>query len=92
MDDLKGGTFTISNIGNLGGTYTGPVISAPEVAIAGLGKTRPQPRYDAAGNLVRQSIMQVSWSADHRVVDGAVGALWLKAFKGYLEDPQTMLL
>ena len=47
MADLKGGTFSLSNIGNLGGTYTGPVINLPEVAIAGLGKARPTPRYHA---------------------------------------------
>lgn len=57
--DLKGGTFTLSNIGNLGGTYTSPVINQPEIAIAGLGKTRATPRYDEMGNLVKASIMQV---------------------------------
>ena len=56
---LQGGTFSISNIGNLGATYTGPVINLPEVAIGGLGKTRPTPKYDADGNLVKASIMNV---------------------------------
>ena len=59
MADLKGGTFSISNIGNLGGTYTGPVVNLPEVAIVGLGKARPTPKYDAEGNLVKMSMMQV---------------------------------
>jgi len=90
--DLKGGTFSLSNIGNLGGTYTGPVINLPEVAIAGLGKARPTPRYDANGNLVKQTIMQVSWSADHRVIDGATMARFSNAWIGYLERPATMLL
>ena len=92
MADLKGGTFSISNIGNLGGTYTGPVINLPEVAIAGLGKARPTPRYDASGALVKQSIMQVSWSADHRVIDGATMARFSNAWIGYLQNPSTMLL
>ena len=92
MADLKGGTFSISNIGNLGGTYTGPVINLPEVAIAGLGKARPTPKYDASGNLVKQSIMQVSWSADHRVIDGATMARFSNAWIGYLQNPSTMLL
>jgi len=92
VNDLKGGTFSLSNIGNLGGTYTGPVINLPEVAIAGLGKTRPSPRYDAAGNLVKTSIMQVSWSADHRIIDGATMARFSNAWIGYLESPATMLL
>ena len=90
--DLKDGTFSISNIGNLGGTYTGPVINLPEVAIVGLGKTRPSPRYDEKGNLVKVSIMQVSWTADHRVIDGATMARFSNAWIGYLEKPTTMLL
>jgi len=92
MADLKGGTFTLSNIGNLGGTYTGPVINLPEVAIAGLGKTRPAPRYNSSGELVRAMVMQVSWSADHRVVDGATMARFSNAWIGYLENPSSMLL
>ena len=90
--DLKGGTFSLSNIGNLGGTYTGPVINLPEVAIAGLGKARPSPRYDESGALVKRTIMQVSWSADHRVIDGATMARFSNAWIGYLENPSTMLL
>ena len=92
MADLKDGTFSISNIGNLGGTYTGPVINLPEVAIVGLGKTRPSPRYDEKGNLVKVSIMQVSWTADHRVIDGATMARFSNAWISYLEKPTTMLL
>jgi len=92
MADLKGGTFSLSNIGNLGGTYTGPVINLPEVAIAGLGKTRPSPRYDDNGNLVRRHVMQVSWSADHRIIDGATMARFSNAWISYLESPAKMLL
>jgi len=92
VDDLKGGTFSLSNIGNLGGTYTGPVVNLPEVCIAGLGKTRPSPRYDASGNLVRKSVMQVSWSADHRIIDGATMARFSNTWIGYLESPAKMLL
>jgi len=92
MADLKGGTFSLSNIGNLGGTYTGPVINLPEIAIAGLGKTRPSPRYDAAGNLVKRHVMQVSWSADHRIIDGATMARFSNAWISYLESPPKMLL
>merc|ERR1719238_2037702 len=92
MADLKGGTFSLSNIGNLGGTYTGPVINLPEVAIAGLGKARSTPKYDEQGNLVKRMVMQVSWSADHRVIDGATMARFSNAWIGYLEKPATMLL
>jgi 2-oxoisovalerate dehydrogenase E2 component (dihydrolipoyl transacylase) len=90
--DLKGGTFTLSNIGNLGGTYTGPVINLPEIAIAGLGKIRPTPRYDEAGSLVRRSVMQVSWAADHRVVDGAMMARFSNTWISILEKPASFLL
>lgn len=92
VSDLKGGTFTLSNIGNLGGTYTGPVINLPEIAIAGLGRARPTPRYDGDGNLVRKSVMQVSWSADHRVVDGAMMARFSNTWISLLERPATWLL
>jgi 2-oxoisovalerate dehydrogenase E2 component (dihydrolipoyl transacylase) len=90
--DLKGGTFTLSNIGNLGGTYTGPVINLPEVAIAGMGKIRPTPRYNAEGELVKEAVMQISWSGDHRVIDGAAMARFSNSWIGYLETPGTMLL
>jgi 2-oxoisovalerate dehydrogenase E2 component (dihydrolipoyl transacylase) len=90
--DLKGGSFTLSNIGNLGGTYTGPVINLPEVAIAGMGKIRPTPRYDASGALVKQAVMQISWSGDHRVIDGGTMARFSNSWIGYLEQPGTMLL
>lgn len=92
VDDLKGGTFTLSNIGNIGGTYTGPVINLPEVAIAGLGRTRPTPRYDSSGALVRSLVMNVSWSADHRVVDGAMMARFSNKWINFLEQPHNMLL
>ena len=92
MADLKGGTFSLSNIGTIGGTYTGPVINLPEVAIAGMGKARATPKYDENGDLVKVSIMQVSWSADHRVIDGATMARFSNAWIGYLEQPATMLL
>ena len=62
------------------------------VAIAGLGKARPTPKYDEQGNLVKRMVMQVSWSADHRVIDGATMARFSNAWIGYLEKPATMLL
>ena len=49
-------------------------------------------RYDAEGNLVKQTVMQVSWSADHRVIDGAMMARFSNAWIGYVEHPATMLL
>ncbi|TNN36612.1 Lipoamide acyltransferase component of branched-chain alpha-keto acid dehydrogenase complex, mitochondrial [Liparis tanakae] len=90
--ELSGGTFTLSNIGSIGGTYTKPVILPPEVAIGALGKIQVVPRFDAGGQLVRAHIMNVSWSADHRVIDGATMSRFSNRWREYLENPASMLL
>merc|ERR1711863_174222 len=69
--DLKEGTFSLSNIGSIGGTYAKPVIMPPQVAIGALGKIQKLPRFDAHDNVVKAHIMVGSWSADHRVIEGA---------------------
>jgi len=91
-NDLVDATFSISNIGNVGGTYTKPVIPPPTVCIAGLGRIRPLPRFDAEDRVVKRFIMEASWSADHRVVDGATMARFSNAWKELLENPSLMLL
>ncbi len=92
-NDLKGGTMTISNIGSIGGTYAMPVIMPPEIFIGALGKTQTLPRYlDDGKTLVPRSIMNSSWSADHRVLDGATVANFCNQWKSYLENPALMLL
>jgi len=90
--DLVGGTFTLSNIGSIGGTYAKPVIMSPQVAIGAIGRIQVLPRFDHDSNLVKASIMQVSWSADHRVIDGATMARFSNLWKGYLENPSLMIL
>ncbi|XP_061594082.1 lipoamide acyltransferase component of branched-chain alpha-keto acid dehydrogenase complex, mitochondrial [Cololabis saira] len=90
--DLTGGTFTLSNIGSIGGTYAKPVILPPEVAIGALGKIQVLPRFDAAGQVVRAHIMNVSWSADHRIIDGATMCRFSNLWREYLENPATMVL
>jgi len=90
--DLKGGTFTISNIGSVGGTYASPVIMPPEVAIGALGKIQRLPRFDQKGQVVPIDLMKVSWCADHRVLDGATVARFSNEWKRYLESPTLMLL
>ncbi|WP_342595867.1 dihydrolipoyllysine-residue acetyltransferase [Salinicola lusitanus] len=89
--DLKGGTISISNIGALGGTYAMPIINAPEVAIVALGRVQRLPRFDAEGRVVARSIMTVTWSGDHRVLDGGTMARFCNRWKGYLEAPESML-
>lgn len=90
--DLKGGTITLSNIGNVGGTYLGPVIIDSEVAIGGIGKARVLPRYDSNMNLVPRTILNTSWSGDHRVVDGVTMAQMVDSWRSFVEDPTDMLL
>jgi 2-oxoisovalerate dehydrogenase E2 component (dihydrolipoyl transacylase) len=91
-EDLTGGTFTLSNIGTIGGTYASPILVVPEVVIGALGKTSTVPRYDEQMNLVPKKVMTVSWSADHRVVEGATIARFVRDWKGYMENPASMLL
>ena len=90
--DLAGGSITVSNIGVIGGTAAMPIINKPEVAIVALGKIQQLPRFDANNNVVSRNILTVSWSGDHRVIDGGTIARFNKLWKQYLEQPQTMLL
>lgn len=90
--DLKGGTITISNIGAIGGTVATPIINKPEVAIVALGKVQQLPRFDSKGHVVARSIMQISWSGDHRVIDGGTIARFTNLWKKYLEEPSAMLV
>ena len=89
--DLKGGTISISNIGVLGGTVATPVINAPESAIVALGKIQRLPRFDENDVVTAVNIMHVSWSGDHRVIDGATMVKFNNVWKSYLENPITML-
>lgn len=91
-DDLKGGTISISNIGAIGGTIATPIINKPEVAIVALGKLQHLPRFDENGQVVSKAIMQVSWSGDHRVIDGGTIARFNNLWKSYLENPSVMMM
>ncbi|KAJ8395463.1 hypothetical protein AAFF_G00031970 [Aldrovandia affinis] len=90
--DLTGGTFTLSNIGTIGGTYAKPVILPPEVAIGALGKIQVLPRFNSKDEVVKAHIMNVSWSADHRIIDGATMCRFSNMWKAYLENPASMVL
>jgi 2-oxoisovalerate dehydrogenase E2 component (dihydrolipoyl transacylase) len=90
--DLKGGTITISNIGAIGGTTATPIINKPESAIVALGKLQHLPRFDKQGNVESRAIMQISWSGDHRIIDGATMARFNNLWKHYLESPSAMLM
>ncbi len=91
LADLKGGTFTISNYGALGGIYATPIINYPEVAILGVGKIKDTPVVKN-GKLVVRKILSLALSFDHRVVDGGEGARFLNTVIARLEDPDLILL
>ncbi|KAJ5972181.1 Lipoamide Acyltransferase [Penicillium vulpinum] len=90
--DLSGGTITVSNIGNIGGTYVAPVIVPTEVAILGVGRSRTVPVFDEDGQVTRGDMVNFSWSADHRVIDGATMARMGNRVKDLVESPELMLL
>jgi pyruvate dehydrogenase E2 component (dihydrolipoamide acetyltransferase) len=91
LADLKGGTFTITNYGALGGIYGTPIINHPEVAILGLGKMKEMP-VAKGGKIVVRKILALALSFDHRVVDGAEAARFLNTVIARLEDPDLILL
>jgi 2-oxoisovalerate dehydrogenase E2 component (dihydrolipoyl transacylase) len=91
--DLSGGTITISNIGNIGGEVLAPIIVEGQLAIMGMGKVRPVPIFGRDGTTVeRAEMMSISWSADHRVLDGATIARATKVVQSHLEEPLRMMV
>ena len=91
MHDLKGSTFTISNLGAIGGTYSTPIVNVPEVAILLVGRSRELPVVKD-DQIVARLMMPMSLSYDHRLVDGATAARFLNDVIGYLEAPGRLLL
>jgi pyruvate dehydrogenase E2 component (dihydrolipoamide acetyltransferase) len=91
LDEMRGGTFTITSIGSVGGLFSVPIINYPEVAIIGINKITPRPVV-RNGEIVIRDIMYLSISGDHRVVDGYETALFIKELQTTLEDPRLLLL
>jgi pyruvate dehydrogenase E2 component (dihydrolipoamide acetyltransferase) len=90
--DMTGGTFTISNLGMFGVKSFAAIVNPPQAAILAVGGARKEVVKNSEGGYEEVLVMSATLSCDHRVIDGAVGAQWLQSFKGYLEDPMTMLL
>jgi len=91
IDDLRGGSFTISNLGAVGGTYSTPIINFPEVAVLLTGRSRMLPV--VVGDKIEPRLMMpLSLSYDHRLVDGAVAARFLNEVKNFLQVPGRLLL
>ena len=91
MDDLTGGTFTITNGGVFGSLVSTPIINYPQVAILGLHKTQDRP-IAMQGEVVIRPMMYVALSYDHRVIDGQQAVLFLVKVKELMEDPASMLI
>lgn len=91
-EDLTGGTFTVSSLGNIGGVLATPIINFPEVGILGVHAIRKTPIVDDHNNIVVGHLMNLSVSLDHRVVDGFEGANFLQEVRRFLEDPNLLLL
>nr|DAC74088.1 TPA_exp: mitochondrial branched-chain alpha-keto acid dehydrogenase complex lipoamide acyltransferase component [Thraustochytrium sp. LLF1b] len=92
--ELSGGTFTLSNIGAIGGTYASPIIPSPTVVIGALGRIQTVPRFSDPADLssvYASKVMNISWAADHRVVDGASIARFSNQLKTYIQEPLTMV-
>lgn len=91
-EELKGGTFTVTSVGNIGGLISTPVINHPEVGILGVGKVVKRPVFDAQGQVRAADLVYLSFSFDHRVLDGAVGAVFANAVIRQLQRPAVLLL
>ncbi|MDP6931944.1 MAG: dihydrolipoamide acetyltransferase family protein [Myxococcota bacterium] len=91
LDELQGGTFTITSVGNIGGRFATPIINHPEVAILGVNQAHDRPMA-VDGQVVVRKMMYLSPSFDHRVIDGAVAARFVAALKARLELPESLLL
>jgi pyruvate dehydrogenase E2 component (dihydrolipoamide acetyltransferase) len=89
--NLQGGTYTVTNVGSIGGTYVFPTINYPECAILGMGRTVVRPGYDEEGMLSARSIIPMCMTYDHRIADGANGARFMNDVCGFLADPMTLL-
>lgn len=91
LEQLKGSTFTIANIGSIGGLFSTPIINYPESAILEMQQIRDMPRA-VGGVIVPRKVIYLPLTIDHRVVDGAEGQRFLNDLKRYLEEPELLLV
>jgi pyruvate dehydrogenase E2 component (dihydrolipoamide acetyltransferase) len=91
VEEMRGGTFTITNVGPLGGTAMIPTINYPEVAILGMGRARPMPVV-RDGEIVIRTMLPLTLAFDHRIADGADAARFVTEMIRHLADPNLLLL
>jgi pyruvate dehydrogenase E2 component (dihydrolipoamide acetyltransferase) len=90
-EEMQGGTFTVTNVGVIGGEYATPIVNYPEVAILALGRIEERPRV-VDGDVVARHTLPLSLSVDHRVVDGAVAARFTNRVMELLASPARLLV
>ena len=91
-EEFQGGTFSLSNMGMYGVKNFSAIINPPQACILAVGAGEKRPVVQKDGSLAAATIMTCTLSVDHRVVDGALGAHFLKAFKDLIENPVMMIL
>ena len=92
LEDLRGGTFSVTSLGNIGGLLSAPIVNHPEVGILGVGRVYKRPVFDAHGQVRPSDRVYLSLSFDHRVVDGAVGGAFANAIIAWMQNPALLLL
>ena len=90
--ELEGGSFAVSNLGMFGIPSFSAILNPPQAGILAVGAAEKRPVVDGQGELAVATIMTVTLSADHRVLDGAVAAQWLAAFRRFVENPLSILI
>jgi pyruvate dehydrogenase E2 component (dihydrolipoamide acetyltransferase) len=90
MDDMEGGTFSVSNLGMFGIENFDAIINPPQGAILAVGAALRQPVETAAGDIAFETRISFTLSVDHRAIDGAAGAQFLQTLKGLIEKPEGL--
>jgi pyruvate dehydrogenase E2 component (dihydrolipoamide acetyltransferase) len=88
---MRGASITVTNIGSVGGVYATPIINHPEVAILGMYKVSEKPII-LDGQLAAIKVMNFTITCDHRLIDGAVAARFMKSFVGRIENPGLLMM
>lgn len=91
-EDIKGGTFSVTNIGSLGGLFSFPIINVPEAAILGVHSIKKRPVVLADDSIVARQMLYLSLSFDHRLIDGAEGAMFTGYVIDLLQNPEALML
>ena len=89
---MREGTITITNIGPTGGMWFTPMLNYPEVVIMGMGRIEKKPIVDDSGSITVGTMMMLSVSFDHRIIDGATAQQAMNTFKKLLADPELLMM